>query len=341
MKYTNFQAFEKHVRHSAPQHFSPIYLLITPDDFERQKAENLLRKEVLGSQMSSPYAFVQKEAESLPIQELKEELNTGDMFASRRVVLIQHLDALKKPQREYLEEYCLHPSAQLCLVCSAATFNRTTQLYKKMEKAGVIFDVEEKKPWELEKYLIEQVIADARVEGKSMDSSAAQLLVKQVGTNRSMLHQELEKLCCYVGNRTSITTQDIQAICANVPSETIWQLGDAIFQRDIKSVIRIGLALLDEGTPFLILLRQIRSQFQTKYQLCSIHAAGGSPADMAAQFPYMKGAILEKNLSMARAYGLERFKKGMMLIDETELLAKNSGSDTACLAERLFIKLTC
>ncbi|MBS4168292.1 hypothetical protein [Parachlamydia sp. AcF125] len=72
-----------------------------------------------------------------------------------------------------------------------------------------------------------------------------------------------------------------------------------------------------------------------------MHASGGNLADIAAQFPYMKGAILKKNLQMARAYGLERFKKGMMLIDETELLAKNSGADSACLAERLLIKLTC
>ncbi|PJD95953.1 MAG: DNA polymerase III subunit delta [Parachlamydia sp.] len=339
MKYTNFSAFEKHVQHAAPNHFAPLYLLIAADDFERQKAENLLRREILGKK-HPPYAFVSREAEAFTLQELVNELSSGDMFTPRRIVLIQHLEGLKKAQKEHLENYFANPAPNICVICSAVSFNRGTTFYKKAEKAGVIFDVEEKKPWELEKLWIEQVAAAIQAEGKTIEHGAAHLLVKQVGSSSALLHQEIEKLMCYGGNRAAVTVKDIQAVCVKASLETIWQLGDAIFQREAALALRIGLALLEEGTPFLILLRQIRSQFQTKFQLCSIHASGGTLADITAQFPYMKGAVLDKNLAMAREYGLARFKQGMILIDAFELEAKNGSADSAYLAERLLIKLT-
>lgn len=340
MKYNNFSAFEKHVRHSAPNHFAPIYFLVAPDDFERHKAELLLRKQILGNKESSPHSYVSKEADALSSQDLKNEFNSSDLFAPLRIIVIHDLENLKKPAKEYLETYFGNPSPTLCLICSTASFNRGTTLYKKAEKAGVILDIEEKKPWELEKLWVEQILASALEAGKTMEQSAAQLLVKQIGANSALLHNEFEKLLCYVGNRPAISSRDVQAICTGIPNETIWQLGDAIFQRDAGSALRIGLALLEEGTPFLSLLRQIRSQFQTKFQLCSIHMSGGTSADITAQFPYMRGGILEKNVSMARDYGLARFKQGMILIDDFELEAKNGSADTACLAERLLVKLT-
>jgi len=339
MKYTNFSAFEKHVQHAAPNHFAPLYLVIATDDFERQKAENLLRREILGKK-HSPYAFVSREAEAFTLQELANELSSGDMFTPRRVVLIQHLEGIKKAQKEHLENYFANPASNICLVCSAASFNRGTTFYKKAEKAGVIFDVEEKKPWELEKLWVEQVMMAVQAEGKTIEQNVAYLLVKQVGSSSSLLHQEIEKLLCYVGERSLIAAKDVHAVCVKASLETIWQLGDAIFQREAAPALRIGLALLEEGTPFLILLRQIRSQFQTKFQLGSIHASGGTLADMTAQFPYMKGGVLDKNLAMAKEYGLARFKQAMILIDAFELEAKNGGVDSAYLAERLLVKLT-
>lgn len=340
MKYNNFSAFEKHVRHSAPNHFAPVYLLISPDDFERQTAEMLLRKHILGENQSSSQASTYQDAGALLLSDLKNELNSNDLFTSRRVVILQNLENIKKNIKEYLEEYFHHPSPSLCLIGSAASLNRGTTLYKNAEKSGVILDIEEKKPWELEKIWVEKVIASAANEGKTIEPSAAQMLVKQIGTNSALLHHEFEKLLCYVGKRSTISSQDVRAICTGIPSETVWQLGDAIFQRNTGNALRIGLSLLEEGAPFLSLLRQIRSQFQVKLQLCSIQASGGTPAEITALFPYMRGTILEKNISMARSYGLERFRQGMMLIDDFELEAKNGNADSTCLAERLLAKLT-
>ena len=129
-------------------------------------------------------------------------------------------------------------------------------------------------------------------------------------------------------------------MCQSNPSETIWQLGEALFRRDPGAALRISKGLLSEGSPFLGLLRQIRSQFQTEYQISCILADGGTSSDVAQNYPYMKGVILEKHLHTARSYGKEKFKKALLAIDETELSAKSSGADEDLLNERLIYQLT-
>jgi len=78
-----------------------------------------------------------------------------------------------------------------------------------------------------------------------------------------------------------------------VSIDTGWQLGDALFRRDALTALKIGKALLMDGTALIALLRQIRSQYQTAFQVATILELGGSSADISKQFPYMRGGILE------------------------------------------------
>jgi DNA polymerase-3 subunit delta len=95
-----------------------------------------------------------------------------------------------------------------------------------------------------------------------------------------------------------------------------------------------------EGQPFLPLLRQIRNQFLTEYQVCALLEQGQTSAEIFQEFPYMKGQILEKHIQNARDYGMGAFRKGLLAIDAAEIQAKNSGVDEQLLAELLIVKLT-
>jgi DNA polymerase-3 subunit delta len=92
--------------------------------------------------------------------------------------------------------------------------------------------------------------------------------------------------------------------------------------------------------PLIVLLRQLRSQFQTEIQICTILAQGGGASEVTRQFTYMKGCILERHMALAQSYGLQNCKNGLLSIDETELQAKNSALEASLLADLLMIKLT-
>jgi len=217
---------------------------------------------------------------------------------------------------------------------------KTSSFYKKAEKAGIVLEFAELKPWEKEKRLIEWVGKQAAAERKMMSYQACQLLVKSVGPDQGLLAQEMEKLMCYVGDRKEITPQDIGIIGSNLQVNTVWELSDAIFYCETTKAVGMCRTILREGGGLLPLLRQLRYQFQTGYQTSTLLASGGTPAQAALELPSLKGQMFDRHLERVHRYGKERFKRGLLLLDEVELQTKNGQPDESLLADLLLVKLT-
>jgi len=339
VKYSNLRAFEKHLESASPSHFSELYLILIKDAFERKSAADRLIKSLLEGSRNPELALRVFDGERLSVEDVCEELNSFSFFAEKRIVAIHGIDKLPKTALAKLEESFSQLNRSICLVLSGASMAANTRFYKKAEQAGVLLEIAEEKPWEKEKSAVEWVLTKVNALGKKIHPAIAQALIKQVGTDYALLHQEIEKINCYIGERNEIALQDINAVSVHVNSENAWQLGEAIFQRDVQAGLRISKALLSEGQSFLTLLRQVRTQLQTDFQVCAVLSQGGGAEQVTQLFPYMKGFILERHMRMAQSYGLERFKKGLQKVDEIELLAKSSGADPELLAEMLIVKL--
>lgn len=339
MKYTNITAFEKHLEGAAPNHFSGIYTILAKEPFVRKQATDCVVAQVLKGDASglSQHLF---DAERHSVENVLNELKSISFFSKKRVIVVQNTDSYDKASTLKLEAYCNAPNRSVCLVVSASTLNRATTFYKTLEKQGIVLDVPEEKPWEKEKSVADWLNREAIKQGKQLASNVCQILIKQLGTDQMLLSAELAKLICYVGDRKAITENDVHAISSVTNQENGWQLGEAIFRRDASTALRISKGLLIDGLALIALLRQIRSQFQSSFQVCSILAQGGTSADVVKEFPYMRGSILDRNIQQAQSYGMHRFKQGMLAIDETEIQAKNSAIDAEFLAEKLIIKLT-
>ncbi len=339
MKYTNVKAFEKHLDDADCKLLADVYAVIGKEAFEVKTAVDKLIKVLLKAQKNPEFALKTYDGEKLLFEDLIEELHSLPFFSEKRVILIQNADNLSKTEIARLEDYFLNPNRTLCLIISATAINRATNFYKKLEKAGIILDIAEEKSWEREKSSKEWIFAKVSSEKKKIGPEAINALQKQIGVDQATLHQEIEKLICFIGDRNEITLQDIQLISTSLNTENAWQLCDAIFSRNPGSAISIMKGLLESGTPFLALIRQIRAQVQTDYQICTILANGGSGTDVTAEYPYMKGRILDNHCEAARSYGLHRFKKAMLKIDETESAAKNGLGSEDFLAELLITHL--
>lgn len=338
MKYDNVRAFEKHLESASPQHFAGIYLILGKEPVEIKEATDLLLRHLLpqGRDLGL-YIF---EGPSSTASEILTELNSISFLAQKRVIWIQQADKLKKEVQESLETYMNRPPRQTFLILTATTLHKGSTFYKKCEKAGVVLEIPELKPWEKEKRVTEWLSKKAVEARKVMSHQVCQFLVKQMGSDQALLVQEFEKLLCYIGDRGEITFQDVGTICTSLNVESVWQLGESIFRFNTPSAVHICQGLLNEGNALLPLLRQIRSQFQTGYQIGTILAQGGKASDIMQEYPYMKGQILERNIQQAQQYGLEKYRQGLLALDEAEMQSKSSQMEDDLLAELLMIKLS-
>lgn len=340
MRYDNLRAFEKHLEEAAPQKYKPVYFVLGKDSFECHEASQLLLRFLLPAQDMREFALSVFEGAQVDEIELGNALYSGSFFAKSRVIWIQQGEKLKKSVQENLEKYFSRPQHGQYLLLSATGWAKNTTFYKAAEKDGVILDLAEVKPWEKEKRLVEWVNKQVTAARKLIAYPVCQLLVKYSGNDQALLIQEIEKLLCYCCDKKEITAKDVEAICTRQHVESIWQLGESIFRRDSATALQVSHSLLTDGQPLLPLLRQIRSQFQTEYQVCLMLAQGKQSQDIAQEFPYMKGQILERHIQQARQYGLTAFKQGLLALDAAEMRTKNSSIDERILLELLMMQLT-
>lgn len=315
---------------------SSIYLIVSKEAFLREEAIHTLLEKVGGDSNAVKSYEGAKAAGS----GFFEELGSLTFFADKRTLILRRPEGMAKPDLKRLESVIASLDSGFVLIMEAESINRATALYKLSDKHGVILDIPEEKPWEKQKRMPSWLQEQAQKSGVSFKPEAASLMVQQLGTDTSILHQELEKLVIYVGDRRQITPPDVEAVCGVMNTESIWQLGDALMERNGATAMKIGLALLEEGASFYQLVRQIRSQFQTKFQICSLLNSGKGPADVACAFPYMKGRILDQNCRQAHAYGMKRFRRAMLEIDAVEALGKSVTSDERLLTEKLIAQLS-
>jgi DNA polymerase-3 subunit delta len=334
------RAFQKHLQGASPNHFSPLYLIISKNGYERKEAQQSVIKAIMPNPDSPDCEFNLLSGSNIQLTHLLNELNTISFFCKKRLVVVQDADKLEKGLTSFLENYFEKPNPGVYLILTAESVNKSTNFYKKSEKHGVILDCPEEKSWEKEKSIQRWIAEKVAADGKQIDPQAVQYLIKRLGHEQELIHNELEKLYCYIGDRGGIAIADIAAIGSSVNVENVWQLGDAIFSFDVNSAMRISKALVEDGSALLVLLRQLRTQFESKYQICSLIHSGQGSGEVMKQFPYMKGQILNKNIQQAQHYGMNRFKNGLIAIDLVERQAKNSLAEPDLLLELLIVKLT-
>lgn len=339
MRYDNLRAFEKHLEGATPKHLSPLYVIIGKEDYDCKEAIRLLMR-FLVSPEQKEMALKTWDGSCADPQSLVADLYSPSFLVEKRVILIQHAEKLKKNVLEQLEKYLNRANRSQHLILCAATLSKQTSFYKLLEKEGIVIEFAELKPWEKEKKLVEWVGKQATAVRKLMPFPVCQQFVKQLGMDQNMLSNELDKLFCFVGPRQEIAWQDVSCICTQMPLETVWQLGEALFRRDSAAALKITYGILMDGQAFLPLLRQIRGQFVIEFHICTMLEQGQDVAAITQEYPYMKGSILEKHIENARQFGIKAFREGLLTIDATEIRAKNSSIDEKLLAEILIAKLT-
>src|SRR5690606_18118292 len=124
MKFDNVRAFEKHLKEAGPNHFTPVYVLISPEEFEQKEALKSLIDAVGADEV------VRFSGDKLALELVMQELGSLSFFSKRRVIVIDKTEKLNKDQLGAFERYFAKPEPSVFLVFAASSVHRGTKFYK-------------------------------------------------------------------------------------------------------------------------------------------------------------------------------------------------------------------
>ena len=328
MKITQLQPFKEHTKKTRV----PVYLLISKDLYDREEALKYI--------LDISRAITIFEGERLYPQILLQEIETLSFLEEHKTVVIKDIEKLPAQTSTALKEYLESPADTVSVVLTTCSLPSNSKILKLSDKHGIVLNIADMKLWEKKKYLASWVRDIVKKENKTIDVATSTRMIDRIGIDKHILRNEIDKLICYVDTRNTIKAQDIEDICCTTNTETIWQWRDAIFSRNTSAALRIGKKMLESGSAIQGLLAQLRTQLQTGYYLSSTIETGGTRDSITKAFPYMRGNILERNISSSSSYGSNSFRKGLIAIHNTDLKSKTIDVSHELLLETLMIKLT-
>jgi DNA polymerase-3 subunit delta len=217
-----------------------------------------------------------------------EALQTLPFFGGGKVVWLKDTTVFKDdvsmqaesvvPHMEALMNYVKAGlPADIYFICNALQVDQRRRgflMLKSMANVEVHNAIDSSKSgWE--KDVLPTVEKKAKEYGLYFDADALELFVMRAGEQSRQITNELEKLDLYLGQEDrDVTVEVVRSIVAESHGGVIWDLSQAITQRDISRALQTLDQLISHGQqPVGILLAgilpRVRSLFQTKAMLAT------------------------------------------------------------------------
>jgi DNA polymerase-3 subunit delta len=178
----------------------------------------------------------------------------------------------------------------------------------------------------------------AKAKGIDIAPAAVKLLTDFVGPNLRQLDNEVEKLAAYAAGRT-ITPDDVKLLVSDASEALIWDLTDALSQRDGRKAMRALYELRRGDANAFYLLTMIARQYRIIIKVKAAMDGGYNTPDDIARYVKESPYPVKKAQPLARAYSfteLDHIMERLLTAD----MAMKTGADVETEIDILVAELT-
>ena len=274
--------------------FKQVYLLHGEERYlRRQYKDKLMHALSNDGDTMNTHVF---EGKDIPIGEVIDLAETLPFLAEHRVILISD-SGLFSSGGEKMAEYLSSPNESTIFIFNESSIDKRSKLFKAVQSKGYVaeFGVQDEntlKRW------IAGVLAR---EGKKITENTVQLLISKTGTDMDNIHMELEKLICYSMGREVITNEDVEAICTTRITNHIFDMINAIAERQKSRALTLYYDLLALKEPPMRILFLIARQCNILLQVKELKSKGHDNKTIASKIG-VPPFIVQKHINQAAKF---------------------------------------
>jgi DNA polymerase-3 subunit delta len=327
-----------------------FYLFHGEDEFSRSETLAAL-KEKMGDPGLAELNTTIFDGSKVTLGELEHACGSVPFMADRRLVIVEGLltrleskgkeGALPAWQKEYLEKLTQYlqrlPETTRLVFVEDRSISKNNSVLR-LALADERGHVKEFKPPQgkaLNRWIEERV----RKKGGQINAAAVETLAAFVGNDLRLLDQEIEKLIAYVDQARPISEDDVRLLVSYVREANIFEMVDALGQRDGQQAAKLLHQLLDEGEHPLALLGMIVRQFRIMIQVKELNARGLSQQEIAARLKLHR-FVVKKAVRQAMNFSMEQLETVYRKLLETDVAIKTGQMDEMLALDMLVVGLT-
>lgn len=311
------------------ENFKQIYLLYGEERYLRKQYTDRLKKALCGENDSMNTHFY--EGKDVPVGEIIDLAETLPFLAPRRVILISN-SGLFKSGGEKMAEYLAAPNETTYFVFTENEVDKRSKLFKAVQSKGyatefAIQDENTLKRW---------IAGILHKEGKKITENTVQLFLTKTGTDMENIRMELEKLICYCMDQEIITEADVNTICTNRISNHIFDMINAIADKQTSKALQLYYDLLALREPPMRILFLVARQYNMLLQVKELKSKGYDNKSIGSKIgvpPFVAG----KYVTQASRFKTVELQRAVTQCVEAEEAVKTGRMNDMMSVEMLIV----
>ena len=273
------------------------------------------------------------EGKNVNVGAVIDQAETLPFLAETRVMVFQDT-GLFKSGGDQLADYLQSPCETSVFIFCENEVDERCRLYKTVKEKGAVAQIDEQT-----RETLQSVIGVfLKKEGKRISVETAGRILDKTGNDMAMLRSELEKLVSYCMEKDVIETEDVEIICSQNIEDKIFELIDAISEKNARKAMELYYDMLALKEPPIKLLVLMEKQFNQLLQIRLLRDEGEQRDTIASKVginPY----FISSYMNRASKYSAEELRRIFELAIETDEEIKTGKISDVLGVETLILSL--
>lgn len=315
------------------RNISPLIVFLGEDPFDLDESIRLLC-ETYVDESSRDFNFQQFSSRDVDIETLLNAARTFPLLADRRLLVLRNIDELSAAAQQSLAVYLDDPVPETILAMTAERLEKKNPFFKRLQERADCVEFQKLRDYQLP----ELVRKKAAQMGCRFAPDALEFFCHRSGTDLRRLDSEMEKLLEFLGEKKTAELEDVAQASSEGGEAVIFQLTNAVGQRNLSaSIVSLQEQLERKTAPLFILIMLVR-HFRQLWIVQALHRQGLDSNTIAARAGINRFFITGM-LSQAKNYNAEELRRIFEIFLETDHGLKTSGCNPAAVLEDLLCRI--
>jgi len=281
-----------------------IYLFYGAEEYLKKYYIELIEKNVVREDLKAMNKIVFEG--KVDLNKLMDACETVPLFSEKKLVIVKNTGLFKQKKKAETEGSKAPASkdkllsalqsipSHTCVIFYEEEIDKRLKSVDYIKKNGLIVDFPFQKPVELVKWVINVFKSNKKVIGQDIASE----LVNSSEQGMNEILNEINKLVAFLGDREKLTREDIEKVLTKSIKSRIFDLTDAIAQKETSKTYKIleDITILKEPMPKILFM--IARQFRQILEVKLLSESGMGLDEIAKKMslhPYIAGKIQKQS----------------------------------------------
>jgi DNA polymerase III subunit delta len=234
----------------------PVYYIFGEDSFNIDTTLKLIN-DAINPLIKSDFDKETFYGENKNLSEVLGIVTAFPFGSEKKLVVFKEFEKVK--DKKLLKDYSTSPAefSVLVLIHNGTISNLTSEPYSTLINNNCLFEAKELKGKNLLKWLVTYTESCNRI----ISEENAQMLIDMVGESRNLLESQLEKILIYQNDKKELTTESIQQVSSMLKQFTIFDLQNAIGERNKPKALQVAYNLLNNGSDPVFIIVMLNKYF--------------------------------------------------------------------------------